>query len=142
MNFLLIFTFLTITARCWYIDLLATSSRTLFANGRVFQLNVKSDAGGQVSKLCSTNSNNSLACENSEIAISSQSGYYVKDMRCEDISCTMIIVSDDNIWEVEVSCIEDINLSAQLIFGEIETLSCKIRRNFKLYLKGGIEYQD
>ncbi|KXN72749.1 hypothetical protein CONCODRAFT_4354 [Conidiobolus coronatus NRRL 28638] len=142
MKLQLIFTFLATITNCWYIDLLATNSRTLFANGRIFQLSVKSDAGGRVSTICSTNSNNSLRCENSNIKTSSQGGYYVKDMKCEDVFCRLSIISGESIWEVEVACIDGIDLSAQLIFGEIETLSCKIRRQFSVYMDGGIEYQD
>ncbi|KXN72783.1 hypothetical protein CONCODRAFT_68783 [Conidiobolus coronatus NRRL 28638] len=140
-RFILLISFLSYSY-AWFIDFTITNSINFLNFSREFTTFIKSNAGGETSTSCSSLNNENYTCEKSHQEVSSQGGYSIYDLKCEDATCKLKIETDNVEFNIEVICYGEFDSNPNDGGFENKSESCEFRRSFQLYLNGTVEYED
>jgi hypothetical protein len=108
----------------------------------IFYTDVVSNMGGTASTGCKTEMGVSFSFEKGDKVTSSQGGYFIKDLKCNENKCELAISTENVEFKVEVECNDENNTNSSDELYDAHTIYCKFKKTFELYLDGTVEYQS
>ncbi|KXN72751.1 hypothetical protein CONCODRAFT_4356, partial [Conidiobolus coronatus NRRL 28638] len=79
--------------QAWTINLLVQQGHKK-APARSYLAKIVSNMGGEAQLFCLTEDMNNLSCKQGKAIASSQGGYYIKNLKCSDYKCELVIITE------------------------------------------------
>jgi hypothetical protein len=139
MKLIILLTIQLTLIQAWTIDL-SIQHGPKKSPARSYLAKIVSNMGGEAQLFCITENMNNLSCKQGKAIASSQGGYHILNLKCNDYKCELVIITEGAIFKVDAACDSNfLNLLDDRITASKPEF-CEIQRRFELYLDGRIEY--
>ncbi|KXN72787.1 hypothetical protein CONCODRAFT_4395 [Conidiobolus coronatus NRRL 28638] len=130
-NFVLFFASLTYL-QAWTIDLKIENKNNPNFFSREFYITVKSNSDGEAKNYCFSHNNKNYNCERAYKEVSNDEKFSISNLKCKESACKAIIELDSTEFNVEITCLRELNFNLNAIYNKNKNESCEVKRTLEI----------